>query len=131
MKLRYVLPLAAFFVLVIALAAGLSRDPRELPSPLVGKPAPAFKLAALEPAAGTLTPQNLRGKVWMLNVWASWCTACRAEHAVLNAFAKQSPVPIYGLNYKDDADAARAWRQEMGEPKVASILDDSGKVGIE
>ena len=131
MKLRYVLPLAVFFVLVIALAAGLSRDPRELPSPLVGKPAPAFRLTALEPTANPITPKDLQGKVWMLNVWASWCTACRAEHAVLNAFAKQSPVPIYGLNYKDDADAARAWLKQMGDPYVASLVDADGKVGID
>jgi len=131
---RYLLPLAAFIALAVALAAGLRHDPRELPSPLVGKPAPAFVLPVLDTgaaAAGPVTPQDLRGKVWMLNVWASWCTACRAEHTVLEDFAARTPVPLYGLNYKDDPKAARAWLREMGNPYAASLVDADGRVGID
>lgn len=128
---RYMLPLIVFVALAIALTAGLSRDPRELPSPLVGKPAPAFTLPVLEPGGQPLTPQDLRGKVWLLNVWASWCTACRAEHGVLTDFAKSSPVPIYGLNYKDNVSAARDWLRQMGDPYATSLVDADGKVGID
>lgn len=128
---RYVLPLVVFVALAMALAAGLTRDPRELPSPLVGKPAPAFRLPLLGPEDGTLAPGDLRGKVWLLNVWASWCAACRTEHRVLADFAARSSVPVYGLNYKDDAGAARAWLQRMGDPYAASLVDADGRVGID
>ncbi len=128
---RFLLPLAAFLALAIALAAGLSHDPRELPSPLVGKPAPTFRLPMLAPATGTIDPAELRGKVWLLNVWASWCTACRSEHAVLTDFAARSTVPVYGLNYKDESGAAREWLRRMGDPYAASLVDADGKVGID
>ncbi|SPA22499.1 hypothetical protein CBM2633_B70034 [Cupriavidus taiwanensis] len=104
---RFLVPLAAFLALAVALAAGLRHDPRELPSPLVGKAAPAFRLPLLAPEGRTLASADLRGKVWLLNVWASWCAACRTEHPVLVEFAARAPVPLYGLNYKDEAGAER------------------------
>lgn len=148
---RYLLPLAVFVALVVAMAAGLSRDPHELPSALVDRPAPAFRLPLLgtnavlrpempasslppapspEPAA-SLGSTELQGKVWLLNVWASWCAACRTEHPVLERFAAGSAIPMYGLNYKDDPDAARLWLQRMGNPYAASLIDREGKVGID
>lgn len=128
---RFLLPLAVFLVLAVALAAGLRHDPRELPSPLVGKPAPAFVLPVLEQDGHKLGAADLRGKVWLLNVWASWCTACRAEHPVLVDFAARSQVPLYGLNYKDHDDAARDWLRRMGNPYAASLVDADGRVGID
>lgn len=134
---RFLLPLAIFVAVVVALAAGLRHDPRELPSALVGKPAPAFALPVLTAQDGAdaqrqvVKPADLRGKVWMLNVWASWCTACRTEHPVLVDFAARSPVPIYGLNYKDSLPAARMWLEQMGNPYVQSLVDADGRVGID
>ncbi|KAI3591293.1 Cytochrome c-type biogenesis protein CcmG/DsbE, thiol:disulfide oxidoreductase [Cupriavidus sp. U2] len=130
---RFLLPLAIFLAIVVALGAGLRHDPRELPSALVGKPAPAFALPVLDTAGGTQTLRtaDLRGKVWILNVWASWCTACRTEHPVLVDFAGKSPVPVYGLNYKDAVPAAQAWLQQMGDPYVKSGVDADGRVGID
>jgi len=136
--MRFLLPLGVFVAMVVALAAGLRHDPRELPSSLVGKPAPAFVLPVL-PQSGqsghasgqTFDPATLRGKVWMLNVWASWCTACRAEHAVLLDMAAQTHVPLYGLNYKDSRGAALDWLQRMGDPYAASLVDADGRVGID
>ncbi|WP_042877939.1 DsbE family thiol:disulfide interchange protein [Cupriavidus necator] len=128
---RFLLPLAAFLALAIALAAGLRHDPRELPSPLVGKAAPAFQLPLLEPEGRTLASADMRGKVWLLNVWASWCAACRTEHPLLVDFAARSPVPLYGLNYKDQPAAARDWLQRLGNPYTASLVDADGHVGID
>lgn len=130
---RFVLPLAAFLAIVVALGAGLRHDPRELPSALVGRPAPAFALPVLDTPGGTQTLRaaDLRGKVWILNVWASWCAACRTEHPVLVDFAAKSPVPVYGLNYKDTTPAAQAWLQQMGNPYVLSGVDTDGRVGID
>jgi len=136
--MRFLLPLGVFLAMVVALAAGLRHDPRELPSSLVGRPAPAFVLPVLAqsgPAANqkgqTFDPASLRGKVWMLNVWASWCTACRAEHPVLLDMAAQTHVPLYGLNYKDSRGAALDWLQRMGDPYAASLVDAEGRVGID
>ncbi|MDT6964015.1 DsbE family thiol:disulfide interchange protein [Cupriavidus sp. SZY C1] len=130
---RFLLPLALFLAIVLALGAGLRHDPRELPSALVGKPAPAFALPVLAARDGprTVTTADLRGKVWILNVWASWCAACRSEHPLLVDFAARSPVPVYGLNYKDTPPAALAWLREMGDPYRQSLVDADGRAGID
>lgn len=127
---RFLLPLAIFVAIVLALAAGLRHDPRELPSALVGKPAPQFSLPVLD-APSSVSAADMRGKVWMLNVWASWCAACRSEHPLLVDFAGKSTVPLYGLNYKDTVPAARSWLQQMGDPYVQSLVDADGRVGID
>ena len=97
---KFLIPLGLFLGLVVFLAVGLKRDPREIPSPLINKPAPVFSLPTLE-GADSFSPEQLRGKVWMFNVWATWCVACREEHPVLVAFARQNAVPIVGLSYKE------------------------------
>jgi len=130
-NLRWSIPLAIFVVLVAFLWVGLGRDPREVPSPLIGKPAPAFRLAQLHAPTKTLSAQDLKGKVWLLNVWASWCVSCRAEHPLLVDLAKSSLVPIYGLDYKDDPSAGRTWLAQNGDPYTASVIDRDGRVGID
>ena len=128
---RFLIPLALFIVLVVFLAIGLNLNPREVPSPLIDKPAPAFELTRLDDPKHSLKAEDLRGQVWLLNVWASWCVACLDEHPVLLAFSKSSPVPIYGLNYKDQPDAASAWLGKHGNPYTASLVDADGRVGID
>ncbi len=128
---RFVIPLVVFGALVVFLAIGLTRDPREVPSPLVGKPAPAFSLSTLADPTRVLTPADLRGKVWLLNVWASWCVACRQEHPLLVEFARTHRVPIIGLDYKDKRDDALAWLMRFGNPYAASVVDADGRTGIE
>jgi len=131
---RYLLPLGLFLALAVFLAIGLNRDPRELPSPLVGKPAPAFtlpKLAAEGAEPGRFGPADMKGKVWMLNVWASWCVSCRQEHPVLLDIAKAGAVPLVGLDYKDTAPDARRWLAEHGDPYLLSAVDADGRVGID
>ena len=130
-SLRFILPLLVFVVLLMFLWLGLSLNPREVPSPLIGKPAPPFQLARLDDPAQVVTEQDLRGQVWMLNVWASWCVSCIEEHPVLVQFARSGIVPIYGLNYKDQRDAAQAWLAKNGNPYSVSIVDPDGKVGID
>ena len=129
--LRFLIPLALFGVLVLFLAVGLNLDPREVPSPLIDKPAPAFKLARLDDAATTISREDLLGKVWMLNVWASWCVACREEHPALVAFSRRKLVPVYGLNYKDVRADGLAWLDRLGNPYDASLFDADGRVGID
>ena len=130
-SLRFIVPLLFFIILLIFLWLGLSLKPREVPSPLIGKPAPAFQLARLDDPARIVTEQDLRGQVWLLNVWASWCVSCMEEHPVLVQFARSGVVPIYGLNYKDQRDAAQAWLNKNGNPYSVSIVDPDGKVGID
>ena len=126
---RYLIPLAIFMVLVVFLAIGLRLNPREVPSPLIDKPAPAFQLSQLHEQGMQLGTQDVRGKVWLLNVWASWCVSCREEHPVLVELAKSNVVPIYGLNYKDRRDDALAWLRQFGNPYALSILDADGLKG--
>jgi len=128
---RWSIPLAIFVVLVAFLWIGLGRDPREVPSPLIGKPAPAFRLGKLHAPNETLAPSDLKGKVWLLNVWASWCVSCRVEHPLLVQLAKANIVPVYGLDYKDDPQAGRDWLAKNGDPYTASIVDRDGRVGID
>jgi cytochrome c biogenesis protein CcmG/thiol:disulfide interchange protein DsbE len=128
---RLVLALGAFGLLVLVLAIGLSLNPREVPSPLVGKPAPEFSLPRLDQPGEKLSPEALRGKVWVLNVWASWCAPCRDEIPVLMKLARTKTVPIYGLNYKDRRDDALGLLKQLGDPYVASAVDVDGRVGID
>jgi cytochrome c biogenesis protein CcmG, thiol:disulfide interchange protein DsbE len=128
---RWSIPLAIFVILIGFLYVGLSRDPREVPSPLLDKPAPAFALSQLHDPASKLTNNDLKGKVWLLNVWASWCTSCRIEHPLLMQLAASNVVPVYGLDYKDKPDAGRAWLAQNGNPYTASAVDLDGRVGID
>jgi cytochrome c biogenesis protein CcmG/thiol:disulfide interchange protein DsbE len=128
---RYLLPLAVFVLLVGFLAVGLQRDPKLVPSPLIDKPAPAFSLPRLDDPAKMLGSADMQGKVWLLNVWASWCVACRIEHPLLVELAGTGTVPIIGLNYKDKRDEAVAWLRQHGNPYLVSIVDAQGLVGID
>ncbi|MCX7243408.1 MAG: DsbE family thiol:disulfide interchange protein [Polaromonas sp.] len=148
---KFFIPLGLFLVLVAFLAVGLKRNPQEIPSPLLGKPAPLFSLSTLDAGGAKFGPQDMKGKVWMLNVWATWCVACRDEHPLLVAFSKANQLPIVGLNYKEvqaqDAPAGRqltpedklriarersaVWLQRLGDPYVVSVFDLDGRVGID
>jgi cytochrome c biogenesis protein CcmG, thiol:disulfide interchange protein DsbE len=128
---RYLLPLGIFCALVALLFVGLHLDPREVPSPLINKPAPAFNLPQLHDPGKTLSRQDLLGKVYLLNVWASWCVSCRDEQPVLTEFARSKQVEIYGLNYKDQRADAERWLKVFGNPYVASAFDADGRVGID
>jgi cytochrome c biogenesis protein CcmG/thiol:disulfide interchange protein DsbE len=129
---RYLLPLGLFLALSCTLALGLKRgDPQELPSPLVGKPAPAFTLTQLEDPGKQFSPANLKGQVWLLNVWASWCVSCRKEHPLLLDFAKQGVLPIVGFNYQDQREAGRQWLTEHGNPYQLTAFDADGRVGMD
>lgn len=130
-SLRFLIPLALFAALAWFLYAGLSLNPREVPSPLIGKPAPAFALARLNDPTQTVKREDLLGKVWVMNVWASWCAPCREEHPLVVAFAKQRKVPVIGLNYKDRPGDARIWLERLGNPYAATLIDFEGKVGID
>ena len=130
-KLRFLIPLALFIVLAGFLFKGLFLNPREVPSPFIGKPAPQFSLAQLHRGDQSFAPQQMQGQVWLLNVWASWCVACRQEHPLLVELAKRKAVPIVGLNYKDKPDDATGWLAKWGDPYDLSVKDNDGRVGIE
>ncbi len=129
--LKFLVPLAIFAALVTFFAVGLTRDPREVPSPLIDKPAPAFKVEQLHEPQRTFDPDEMKGKVWLLNVWASWCVACRVEHPLLVDLSRRSVVPIVGLNYKDKREDGLAWLKRFGDPYTLSVYDIDGRVGID
>ena len=129
--LLFLIPLLVFLGLAGFLARGLFLDPREVPSPLIDKPAPEFALTQLDKPELTIRRADMLGKVWMLNVWASWCEACRDEHPYLVEFAKLKALPIYGLDYKDQREPAQQWLAERGNPYDASLFDANGRVGID
>ncbi|MBA3247867.1 MAG: DsbE family thiol:disulfide interchange protein [Pyrinomonadaceae bacterium] len=129
--IKYLLPLSIFIVLAGFLAVGLSRDPREVPSPLINKAAPPFRLPQLHEPEKSFALEDMKGKVWLLNVWASWCITCRYEHPLFNELSKTGFVPIIGLNYKDERPAARLWLEQFGDPYLLSISDTEGRVGID
>lgn len=130
-SLRFLLPLAVFLGVAIFLAVGLGLNPREVPSPLIGKPAPGFTLPRLDDAGQSIRREDLLGQVWMLNVWASWCAPCREEHPLVIDIVKRKLVPVYGLNYKDKRQAATSWLASMGDPYQATMFDADGRVGID
>ena len=127
---RY-LPLGIFVVIAAFLAIGLFLDPREVPSPLINKPAPAFSLPQLHQPRQTFSRDDMKGKVWLLNVWASWCVACREEHPVLVELARSGAVPIVGLNYKDERRDGLRWLAQFGDPYRLSAYDYDGRIGID
>jgi len=130
-SLRFIVPLAIFLVLAGFLAMGLKLDPHKVPSPLIGKPAPAFKLPRLDDPAQAVSRDAMLGKTWILNVWASWCGPCRDEHPFVIEFARTKQVPLVGLNYKDDRSDALAWLKELGNPYDVSLSDLDGRIGID
>lgn len=130
-SLKFAIPLAVFMALAAFLAIGLTRDPREVPSPFIGKAAPAFRLEQVADAKLGFAPEDMKGKVWLLNVWGSWCASCRIEHPLLVELAKSNVVPIVGLNYKDERPAALAWLKRFGDPYALSAWDIEGRVGID
>lgn len=129
--MRFILPLVIFLILSVFLYKGLGRDTREVPSPLVDKPAPAFVLPMLHDVSKQFAPEEMKGQVWLMNVWASWCGACKDEHPVLMELARQNRVPIVGLDYKDKREDGEAVLSKVGDPYSLSISDIDGKVGFD
>lgn len=129
--MRFLIPLVIFGVMGGFLYVGLHLNPREVPSPFINKAAPDFKLPQLQDVQATFSPKENLGKVWMLNVWASWCVACRQEHPLLVQMSKRGDMAIYGLNYKDRPDDAKQWLTQFGNPYVFSLADFDGRVGID
>jgi len=129
--LRFLVPFAVFVALIVFFAIGLTRDPREIPSPLINQQAPAFKLQQLQAPSKQFSPADMLGQVWLFNVWASWCVSCREEHPVFVELAKRNLVPIVGLNYKDKSADALQWLMQFGNPYVLSAIDLDGRVGID
>jgi len=125
------IPLGIFVVLVIFLAIGLTRDPSEIPSPLIGKPAPDFTAPVLGKPGETFSNKDMLGQVWLLNTWASWCVACRQEHPLLVDFVKTNPLPIVGLDYKDKEADGIKWLQRYGNPYTHTVVDADARIGID
>ncbi len=129
--LKFILPLAIFFGIAIFLYRGLSIDPHAIPSPLIDKPLPAFELPLLTPEGKSLSNKDLLGKVYLLNVWATWCVSCRAEHRTLVQLARSGLLDIYGIDWKDDDAAARVWLNQLGNPYQAVMVDKKGRTAID
>ncbi len=129
--LKYVVPLVLFVLLGVFLFVGLHRDPRYVPSPLIGKPAPEFSLPSLQDASYPVSSKDLIGQPWVLNVWGTWCGGCRQEHETLLMIARQKSVPLIGLNWKDDNAAAQRWLRELGNPYSVVAEDHEGRTAID
>jgi cytochrome c biogenesis protein CcmG/thiol:disulfide interchange protein DsbE len=128
---RFLLPLGIFVLLVVLLAIGLTMDPKRVPSPLIDKPAPAFTLPMLHNQQSSFSPEDFKGKVWVLSVWASWCVSCRAEHEFIKQLADMQLANVVGLNYKDDPKDGLRWLDAFGNPYYLSVVDRDGRVGID
>lgn len=134
---KFILPIAVFVALGLLLAYAIEQmqtgeySPRDIPSPLIDKPLPSFALPNLEKPEQSVRKSDLLGRVYLLNVWASWCAACRDEHPLLVALSREKRVPIIGLNYKDERQDALRWLQQLGNPYELSIADRDGRVGID
>lgn len=129
---RYVLPLIAVVALLSFLVVGLQRgDPKALPSPFIGKPAPQFELSTLNDPDKTITTKDLEGDFALVNVWATWCVGCRTEHPFLMQLARDNSIPIYGINWRDTRPEALRWIEQLGDPYIASGFDETGRAGID
>ena len=128
---KFIVPFGLFALLGVFLYVGLHRDPSYVPSPLIGKPAPDFTLPSLQDPAYPVSSKDLAGRPWVLNVWGTWCAGCRQEHPVLLQIARQTSVPIIGLDWKDDATEAQRWLAELGNPYAAVAFDSEGRVAID
>ena len=128
---RFIVPLAIFLLMIGLLGYGLKLDPKLVPSPLIDKPAPEFALVVLEAPERKLSTNDMLGQVWVLNVWASWCVSCRAEHEVITELAGKKLVNVVGLNYKDAPGDALAWLQQFGNPYATSVIDRNGRIGLD
>lgn len=129
--LRFLLPLGVFALLLVFLLVGLRLNPREVPSPLIDKPAPAFSLPLLGQPDQRIARDDLLGKVWVLNIFASWCAPCRVEHPLVTDLASLKLAPVYGLNYKDKTDDATKWLAQLGDPFAGVLVDADGRTGID
>lgn len=128
---KFIIPLIAFALIGALLWKGLSLDPKHIPSPLIGKALPDFTLARVHQPTKKVSPKDLYGRVYLLNVWASWCVACRQEHPLLMEIGRSKLVPLIGLNYKDKNDDALGFLAGMGDPYEISLSDTNGRVGID
>lgn len=131
MKARYLIPIAVFLAMVIFLYIGLGRDPRRVPSPLIGKPVPVFDLPRLHAMDQRVTQDVLKGRVSLVNVWASWCVSCRYEHELLMQIARHTDIPIIGINYKDEHADALKWLADRGDPYETIVYDYDGRAAID
>jgi cytochrome c biogenesis protein CcmG/thiol:disulfide interchange protein DsbE len=128
---RYLLPLLAVLIMIPILVMGLRSDPSQLPSQYIGKPAPQFDLPTLKNPEKRVSNADLNGQVSLVNIWATWCAGCRAEHPFLMQLSREKKIPIYAINWRDNRPGALAWLQELGDPYVASGFDEDGRVGID
>lgn len=131
MRLSHILPVVLVLGLLAMLGVGLTLDPRKVPSPLIDKPAPAYSLPRLHQPDQLISQENLLGQVHLVNVWASWCVACREEHAQIKQLATDYKITIVGLNYKDEPADALAWLERFGDPYSVVAVDQAGRVGID
>jgi cytochrome c biogenesis protein CcmG/thiol:disulfide interchange protein DsbE len=129
--LRYLIPAGAFAILIGFFFLGLGRDKETLPSPLIGKPAPAFELPSVEDPTQKISSQDFAGRMYVINVWGSWCIGCRQEHDALMQIAQRGEVPIVGLNWNDELALAQRWLRELGNPYVGNAFDAEGRVAID
>lgn len=128
---KALIPLCIFLVLLVFLGIGLTRDPRVVPSPLIGKATPTFSAPLLATPQQSFAAKEMLGQVWLFNVWASWCVACRQEHPIWIEFAKRKRLPLIGLNYKDEPADGLKWLNRFGDPYDFSVIDRDGRIGID
>lgn len=128
---RYLVPVGLFIALVGFLYVGLGRDKETLPSPLIGKPAPQFELPRVDDPSRKISSREFAGRPYVLNIWGSWCVACRDEHEALMEIGRRGEVPLIGLNWRDELPLAQQWLRQLGNPYVASAFDQEGRVGID
>lgn len=128
---RFIIPIGLFAALLAVFFIGLDRDKETLPSPLVGKPAPQFALPSVEDPSRIVSSRDFAGRPYVVNIWGTWCPGCRQEHDVLLEIARRNEVPIIGLDWKDDAQAAQEWLRQLGNPYAATAFDGDGRVSID